>query len=603
MNPELENLREKANKLPLLPGVYIMLDEHSDIIYIGKAKSLKNRVTSYFHGDHLPKVAAMVDNVRDFNIIIAESEFEALILENSLIKRHKPHYNILLKDDKGYPFIRFDINDDYPRMEIVSKPDKDKAKYFGPFGGRGVTRSIIESVNKALLLPQCSRKFENRKYSRPCLNYQIGNCEGWCTKQNIYNEFKSRSKIAEEILSGNSKELIDSLTYQMEQSAEELNFEKAASIRDRIRAIEGISNHQRVIKTAFADTDAIGLTLGAVTCFSVLHFINGDLIDKETFIIDEPLEEENAAIADFILRYYSERTGYCPQNIIVQSVLEDAEILEELLSEKNPRKVHIINPQKGEKKNLLDMAVLNSREEILRRTTEKNRTFKILELLKKMLCLSDVPRRIESFDISNLGDTGIVSAMVVFSDGKPLKRDYRKFRIRDLSSADDYASMYQTVYRRFKRYTENDDKFSSLPDLLLIDGGEAHANIAQKAVKELNLSIPVFGMVKDDHHKTRALISPEGDEISIINNPAVFSFIGRIQEETHRFAIEYQRSIRMEGYGSSLDDISGIGAKRKADLIKYFKTVKGIKNAGIDELKKVVPESTAAAVYNYFHGE
>ncbi|MDO5445227.1 MAG: excinuclease ABC subunit UvrC [Eubacteriales bacterium] len=602
MNLELENLRQKANHLPLLPGVYIMLDSRSEVIYVGKAKKLKNRVTSYFHGDHLPKVAAMVDKVRDFNVIIAQSEFEALILENSLIKRHKPHYNILLKDDKGYPFIRMDLRAKYPRMTVASKAGNDGARYFGPFGGRGTTKSIIDSVSKALLLPDCRRSFPaDIGKERPCLNYHLGTCEGWCRDPQGNEEYSRRIEQAVLILEGRSAELIEDIRSKMEAAAEEYRFELAARLRDRMRAIEGLANRQRVISTAFADTDAVAFSRGAICCFSIVHFVNGDLADKETFIIEDPLEDDNEVICDLLLRYYSERKGRCPNTILVQCEIEDREALEELLSEDNPRRVHIEVPQRGERKKLLEMAVMNASEEILRRTTEAKRTSRSVELLQKTLSLETLPSRIESFDISNLGDTGIVAAMTVFRDGRPLKRDYRKFRIRDLEVRDDYASMYQAVYRRFKRYCDHDGKFSELPDLLLIDGGATHAATALRALGELGISVPVFGMVKDDRHRTRALITPAGEEIGIQGNQAVYSLIGKIQEETHRFAIEYQRSLRYESYGSELDHVPGVGEKRKNDLLKTFKTVKAVKAATYEDLCTAVPKNTAKAVYEHYH--
>jgi len=604
MNPELENLQKKANSLPLLPGVYIMLNDRSEVIYVGKAKKLKNRVTSYFHGDHLPKVAAMVDKVRDFNIIVARSEFEALVLENSLIKRHKPHYNILLKDDKGYPFIRLDLSSAYPRMSVASKPEKDGAKYFGPYGGRGTTYGIIDSIQKALLLPDCSRRFPAEiGKERPCLNYHMKTCDGWCADASAQEEYGKRIRQAVMILDGKAEELISELRSNMEAAAGELRFEQAARYRDRLHALEGLRNKQKVISTAFADTDAVAFSRGAICCFSVVHFIMGDLAEKETFVVEEPLEEDPDAIANFLLEYYSNREGRRPKHILVQALSEDTEALQELFTEDNPHKVSIELPERGERKHLLDLAVMNAEEEILRRTTERKRVSKTLELLQKQLGLPSFPDRIEAFDVSNLGDTGIVAAMTVFQSGRPLKKDYRKFRIRDLDLRDDYASMYQAVYRRFRRAAEGDSGFSSLPDLLLIDGGEVHANTAFRALTELELQIPVFGMVKDDRHRTRALVTPSGAEIGIQTLQPVFALIGSIQEETHRFAIEYQRSLRLESYGSELDNIPGVGEKRKAELLKHFKSLKAVKNASTEELSIVLPKNTAAAVFAYYHRE
>ena len=598
----LDTLREKANNLPLLPGVYIMLDEKSEVIYVGKAKKLKNRVSSYFHGEHLPKVQAMVDKVADFNVIVAASEFEALVLENSLIKRHKPHYNILLKDDKGYPFIRLDMREEYPSMSLSNRAAKDGAKYYGPFGSRGQTKNVISTISKALLLPDCSRKFpRDIGKERPCLNYHMGACLGWCLKDSSGEEYRRRMSQAALILEGKSGQLLEDLRRQMEQAAEELRFEKAAELRDRLRAVENLSNRQRVIATAFADTDAIGFCRGAKSCFTVLHFVNGDLVGKDTEMMDEPLEEDSEAISDLVRQYYTAHRGGWPKSILLPCEIEDRQDLEELLSQCSGRRMYIETPKRGERMRLIESAALNAREEIQRRTTVAQRRSKTLEWLQKTLGLDRFPERIEAFDVSNLGATGIVAAMTVHVDGKPLKRDYRKFRIKDLEMQDDYASMYQAVYRRFRHYAEGDEKFAPLPDLLLIDGGDTHAAVAVQAQLDLGLCVPTFGMVKDDRHRTRALISPEGQEIGISQNQAVFALIGGIQEETHRFAIEYQRSLRSENYGSTLDKIPGVGEKRRNELIKTFKSVKAIREASLEQLRLVVPKNTAQAVYDYFH--
>ena len=603
-NPVLDTLRDKASRLPLLPGVYIMLDEQNDVIYVGKAKKLKNRVSSYFHGDHLPKVAAMVEKVRDFNVIVAGSEFEALVLENSLIKQHKPHYNILLKDDKGYPFIRLDMREEYPSMRLTSRAGKDGAKYFGPFGGRFQTREIIATVSRALLLPDCSRKFpRDIGKERPCLNYHMGACAGWCLKDSDSEDYRRRMNQASLILDGKSRELIDELKGQMEQAAEELRFERAAELRDRMRAVEGLANKQRVIATAFADTDAVGFCRGAKSCFTVLHFVDGNLVGKEAEMMEEPLEEDGEAISNLVRQYYGEHRGGWPKSILLPVEIEDAAELETLLSQYAGRRVYIDTPKRGERMRLIESAALNAREEIQRRTTVAQRRSKTLEWLQKALELERFPRRIEAFDISNLGATGIVAAMTVHIDGKPLKRDYRKFRIRELEGPDDYASMYQAVTRRFSHYKEGDEKFGELPDLLLIDGGDTHAATAEQALRDLGLWVPVFGMVKDDRHRTRALIDSAGREIGIQANQAVFALVGAIQEETHRFAIEYQRSLRNESLASRLDEIPGVGEKRRTDLIKAFKSLKAIREANLAQLELVVPRNTARAIYDTFHAE
>ena len=600
MNREL---LDKANKLPLLPGVYIMHDARGEVIYVGKAKKLKNRVSSYFHGEHLPKVAAMVAKVADFDVVVVNSEFEALVLENSLIKRHMPHYNILLKDDKGYPFIRLDMNEAYPRFTVVNRSKEDGARYFGPFGGRGATFEIIRTLQKALLLPTCTRRFpRDIGKERPCLNYQMGLCAGYCRAEADPEEYRAAIGQAAMVLSGKTAELRQALTEEMERAAEELRFENAARLRDRLRALEHLGNRQKVIATAFADTDAIGFFRGAKTCFAVLHYSDGNLAGKDFEITDEPVEEDAEAVTRFAAQYYARRPAL-PKTLLLPFPSDDADALAQLLTEQAGRAVRVETPKRGDKAALTETACVNAREEVQRATTAAQRRSKTLEWLQKTLELPTPPRRIEAFDISNTGNFGIVAAMTVFVDGKPLKRDYRKFRMKTVDAQDDYASMHEAVFRRFARCVSGDEKFAEVPDLLLIDGGDAHAAVAEAALAELGLTLPVFGMVKDDRHRTRALITGEGREIGIVGNQAVFSFIGTIQEETHRFAIEYHRSLRSAAIGSKLDELPGVGEKRRTALLKHFKTVKAVAAASAEELGAVLPASVARRVYEYYHRE
>lgn len=594
-------LLEKANKLPMKPGVYIMLDKSGQVIYVGKAKKLKNRVTSYFRGSHLPKVEAMVEKVSDFNVIVVNSEFESLVLENSLIKQHQPHYNILLKDDKGYPFIRLDKKQPYPRFEIVSAAKKDGASYFGPFGGRGTTHEIVEAASKAVGLSSCSKRFpRDIGKDRPCLNYHMGNCRGWCRGMLSQEEYRLAVEQVCLILGGKTQELLLQLNNEMQEASEKLQFEVAAQLRDRIRAIENVSNKQRVIATTFSDTDAIGFKRGAKSCFVVLHFNDGSLTGKDYELVPEPLENDAEAISAYILQYYTAR-GTLPKTILLRELTEDSQSMQELLTQTAGRRVTIEAPQRGERLKLVERAEMNASEEILRATTAQQRRRSTLAWLQKSLDLPEYPERIEAFDISNLGDTGIVAAMTVHKDAKPYKKDYRKFRIKDLEIRDDYASMHQAVSRRFKHLKSGDKGFENIPQLLLIDGGANHASVAEKALEELGISVPVFGMVKDDRHRTRALITATGHEICLTANPAAFALIGNIQEETHRFAIEYQRSLRNEGFGSELDLIPGIGKTRKNELLRHFKTLKAIKNASADELAEVLPKNATKAVYEHYH--
>ena len=601
MNPKLPELREKANKLPLLPGVYIMMNQSGEVIYVGKAKRLKNRVSNYFHGEHLPKVAAMVEHVDTFDVIVVQSEFEALVLENSLIKRHKPKYNILLKDDKGYPFLRLSVMDAYPKFTVSNKAEEDGAEYFGPFGGRGTSFDIIETISKTLQLPTCSRRFpEDIGKSRPCLNYHLNQCAGWCTKEADPADYQRRIKEAKLILSGKTTELTKQLRIEMEEAAETLRFEQAAEIRDRMRAIDSLSNRQRVIATAFADTDAVGFVRGAKSCFAVLHFKDGDLAGKDYELMEEPLESDEEALSALLLQYY-ERRGAYPKVVLVPVPFENLQELSAYLSQAAGRKVSVEYPQRGDRVRLIERAQLNAREEILRATSVQQRTNKTLEWLQKALGLEKQPNRIESFDVSNLGDSGIVAAMVVFKNGRPSKKDYRKFRIRSTETQDDYASMEEAVYRRFLHAKEGDEKFAELPDLLLIDGGETHVAAARKALQRLGMNVPVFGMVKDHRHRTRELVSADGAERGISGNPAVFALIGTIQEETHRFAITYQRTLRKESLTSQLDKIPGVGEKSRNKLLDTFKNIDTIKTATEEQLREAVPKHIAAAVYRHYH--
>lgn len=596
-----EKLLEKANKLPMLPGVYIMIDESGQVIYVGKAKKLKNRVTSYFRGSHLPKVEAMVQKVADFNVIVVNSEFESLILENSLIKQHQPHYNILLKDDKGYPFIRLDKKAPYPRFMIVGSAKKDGAVYFGPFGGRSVARNIIDAASKAVGLATCSKRFpRDIGRDRPCLNYHMGNCRGWCRGELSAEEYRLAVEQVCLILGGKTAELIDELTAKMQEASEQLRFEAAAELRDRIRAIQSVSNKQKVIATAFSDTDAVGFVRGAKSCFVVLHFNDGSLTGKDFELVPEPLESDGEAVSAYMRQYYASR-GVMPKNILLREMPEDADALSQMLAQIAGRRVSIEAPQRGDRLRLVERAEMNASEEILRATTAQQRRTNTLLWLQKSLELPEYPERIEAFDVSNLGDTGIVAAMTVHKDGKPYKKDYRKFKIRELDIRDDYASMSQAVYRRFAHLKNGDGGFTEMPQLLLIDGGITHAAAAERSLGELGISVPVFGMVKDDRHRTRALVTSAGHEICINGNPAVFALIGNIQEETHRFAIEYQRSLRNVSFGSELNSIPGVGSVRKNELLRHFKTLKAIRAASMDELTVVVPKNTAKAVFDHYH--
>jgi len=594
-------LYKKAMDLPQKPGVYQMLDKEGEILYVGKAKSLKNRVSSYFTGRLDDKTAMLISKVVDFSVVICASEFEALVLECSLIKERNPRYNIRLKDDKGYPFIRLDTKNPYPRFTIAAKRAEDGAKYFGPYGVRTVTREIIRAVSHTLGLPTCSRKFpRDIGKERPCLNYHMGQCPAYCLKDTPKSDYDRAVMQASMVLDGKAGELINSLSAEMEQAAEDMRFELAASIRDRIRSLEKLETRQQVIAPSVADTDILGFYRGAAkSAFAVLHYVNGKLLDKDYELLDNPLEDTAEAVSAIIKQYYLRRERY-PRTIYLPCKIDDLEPLETYLTQCAGAKISLQVPQRGDKRQMVETAIENAKAEAERASSKEAKVRGILQWLQKALELDNPPMRIEAYDISNLGASDIVGAMTVFQNAIPLKRDYRKFRIKSLQTPDDYHSMEEVLSRRFKRYLEGDDSFGALPDLVLIDGGQTHAKVAVKVIESLGLTIPVFGMVKDAKHKTRALITPDGREIGMGAVPQVFAFIGTIQEETHRFAITYQRSLRTKNYGSTLDGIPGVGETRRNALLKAFKTIKAIGEATEEELATVVPKSTAKAIKEHF---
>ena len=601
-----DELKEKAHALPLKPGVYIMQDKKNTVIYVGKAKALKNRVSQYFANlaTHTEKTRAMVSQIDHFDVIVADSEFEALVLENSLIKRHQPRYNILLKDDKGYPYIRLTVKEEYPKFSLANRAAEDGARYFGPYGSRGNTQNIIDALRLALKLPSCSRKFpRDIGKERPCLNYHMGQCDGYCRKEMDQSRYREAIDQAIRLLEGKFQEVGDELKAEMEQAAEELRFEKAAELRDRYKAIELLGKRQKVVAGSLADTDVVGFHKGEATrsCFVVLHFVEGELAAKDWDLIETPMEEETADILSALVRQYYGGRGNLPRQILLPCELEDEVPLMRMFSEAAGRKVELVTPQRGAKMDLIRLANTNAVEEVERWTTREERQNKLLELLGNMLQLDGPPRRMESYDISNQGADDIVASMVVYVNGKPLKRDYRRFKLKDMDGPDDYASMDQVLRRRFQRYLDGDEKFGDKPDLLLIDGGENHAKVAVGVLQDLGLTIPVFGMVKDDRHRTRALVTPDGREIGIQGNQAIFSLIGQIQEETHRFAIEFHRQQQNQRVrGSVLDKIPGVGEKRRSELLKHFKSIKNIKAATLEQLQAAVPKNTAQAVYDFF---
>lgn len=603
-NMTFEELKEKALSLPYAPGVYLMKDKANNVIYVGKAKKLKNRVSQYFQdtASHTPKTKIMVSKIDHFDVIVAASEFEALVLECSLIKRHLPKYNILLKDDKGYPYLRLDMKQVYPRITLVNKLSDDGAEYFGPYGSRGVTNQILETIRQLLKLPNCNRQFpRDIGKERACLNYHMNQCEGWC-QGNGGCLYRERLEQARQLLLGNYKGVANQIRKSMLEASEKLEFELAAGLRDRLAAVEALGQKQLVTAGTLADTDVIGYAeTAAKACFAVLHFSGGNLLDKDFEIFTVP-EDREAAVSALLKQYYLSR-GLAPKIVLLPFAIEDAELFSQLLQQEYGRKPHLRVPQRGDNVRLVELAEKNALEEAERVTSAEERNSGILNLLARMLKLEKL-NRIESFDISNISGTDIVAGMVVFEDGKPKRSEYKRFKIEGLQDQDDYASMHQVVYRRFSHYVQGDGGFDKLPDLLLIDGGENHAAMAVRALSALGLQLNVFGMVKDDRHRTRALVTPEGKEISIDSQQAVFSLIGRIQEETHRFAISYHRKLRSKRLRySQLDEITGIGSKRKQLLLRKYGSISAISNASLQELEHILPKDAATSVYQYFHAK
>jgi excinuclease ABC subunit C len=603
-----EELRDKANGLPLAPGVYLMMDKTGRVIYVGKAKKLKNRVSQYFQDSaaHTAKTRAMVAQVDHFDTIFVTSEFEALILENSLIKRHMPRYNILLKDDKGYPFVRLS-GEEYPRFSMVNRLRDDGARYFGPFGGRQETRQAVDAVCTALRLPTCTRQFpRDIGKDRPCLNYHMGRCDGFCRPGLSSGEYRARIGQAAELLEGRGRQLVREMTAEMTAEAEALHFERAAQLRDRIAGISALGKRQTVIAGICADTDVWGVYRGAAKCCcAVLHVEEGQLAGRETKLIPAAGGETPEEILSAVTAQYYLPRAILPHEILLPLETEDCEELTGALTQRAGRRVWAHVPQRGEKAELLAMARRNAQEEAERVTTAEERADRTLELLAGMLDLGAPPARLESFDISNTGASDIVASMVVYAGARPDKSAYRRFSIRDVQGhPDDYASMQEVLRRRLARAAEGDEKFLPLPDAFLIDGGVTHAQAAARVAQEFGCTVPIFGMVKDDRHRTRALVTPDGREIGIGAEPSVFALIGRIQEETHRFAVAFHHQRHEKSaVHSALDDIPGVGPARREALRRAFGSIRAIRQADEAALAAAVPKDTAAAVYRRFHPE
>lgn len=585
-----KELRKKAMALPLNPGVYIMKNKDKRIIYIGKAKALKNRVSSYFgsHSNHSLKVIRMVENVDDFDYILCDTEFEALVLECSLIKQHMPKYNILLKDDKGYNYIKV-TKEEFPKISECKRMDDDNATYIGPFISNFSVKNAVEETLKIFKLPRCNKKFP-RDYnkSRPCLNGFMGLCSAPCNGRITKEEYVNNVNDAVAFLKGGSAKSVKEMTEKMEQYSESLEFEKAAKMRDRIKAIRNLEEKQKVVSINVPEEDVFALVnSNKKACFEVIRFKNGRLTDSENWIIDS-VENLSEARFELIERYYSMR-DYIPSRIAVDGEIADEDLLKQFLESKRGKKLEFIHPQKGEHLSIVNLCVKNANEHLAQIQGRLGKEMAALEELAELLGLPKPPEYIESYDISHTFGADNVAGMVVFHNGRPMKSAYKKFSIKNFEGQNDVGSMNEVIERRFKHYHEDSEEstFKVLPDLILLDGGQPQVNAVLPVIQKMELDIPVFGMVKDNKHRTRA-IAYGGGEIEINSHRLAFTLVSGIQEEVHRFAISYHhKKHQKSSFSSGLMKIDGIGEKKAKALLKKFKTISAIKNATEDELMQV----------------
>ncbi|MBQ0110329.1 MAG: excinuclease ABC subunit UvrC, partial [Oscillospiraceae bacterium] len=594
LNPRIPYLREKANGLPLLAGVYLMKDKSGKIIYVGKAKRLKNRVVTYFRSqkDMLPKVRKMVSQVDDFDYIICESEYEALVLECSQIKLYKPKYNILLKDDKGYSYLKY-TDGDWPRLSVEFRKDSSGAKFFGPYYSHFVIKNALEAATKIYRLPECSLSFpKDIGKCRPCLNYHIGRCSAPCGGKISQAEFKKNAEDALEFIKNGAKETQKELTALMEDAAKRLDFEAAAKYRDKLKILNSSTQKQKVVACSNKEQDVIALAFYEnKMAFAVLEFKNYALCDYRHFLIDNEEDKEEAR-AEFIKRFYA--THRAPPFIFADGEVKDRELIEKMLSQMAERKVQIVLPKIGEKDRLINMAKLNASEYLAKSIGKKTAATAALSELASLLGLSKPPKIIESYDISHTGGENAVGGMVVFCEGVPSKKDYRKFIIKSAVGGDDYAATAEVLSRRLAEYEKHKDDtvkegFARLPDLILLDGGKGQLSAVLPLCKRYG--IPVFGMVKDSRHKTRAIVGESG-ETALKQTRSAYNLVYSLQEEVHRFAITFHRSKSgKKSIHSELLEIEGVGEGRAKALLKHFKSLSAIKNATVEQLCEVVPRT------------
>ena len=616
------NISEELNKLPKLPGVYLMHGPMDEIIYVGKAKILRNRVKQYFQKSYKKsvKIQQMVAQIQRFEYIVVDSELEALVLESNLIKEYKPRYNTVLKDDKSYPYIRFSVEENYPRLFITRAKKDKRSKYYGPYTSVEQVREVVELLRKTIHIRNCNKVFsEERPLTRPCIYYDMGQCDAPCTGRQSKEEYRALIPKVSDFMAGKTEELIASLEEKMFHASEELDFEKAMEYRDLITAIETVKNRQKITALDGEDRDILGLRRDHSDCIIQIFFVrDGKIIGRDHSFLKIDEEDGDEEILSLFLRQFYNGTPFIPKEIHLPCSLPDQQIIEQWLSKVKGKKVHIINPKQGDKEKLVDLAGKNAGILMLRYVEkyrqEKKKQEQALEELRAAVGLSELPVRIESYDISNTSGALTVGSMVVYQNGKEKRNDYRKFRIRSVSGQDDYASMREMLYRRFSHGLEEKKEnlklgkkdemgsFSQFPDLILMDGGKGQVSICQSVLQELGIRIPVCGMVKDEHHRTRALLV-NSREVAISTGGECFKLLTRLQDEVHRFAITYHRSLRgKEQIHSLLDDIKGIGPKRKKALLRKFHDILGISGASYEEIRSIpeMDEQSTKALLRFF---
>ncbi|MBE6718838.1 MAG: excinuclease ABC subunit UvrC [Ruminococcaceae bacterium] len=610
MAQDIDYLLEKALSLPLSPGVYIMRDESRKVIYVGKSRALKNRVSQYFrkNSKHDKKTVLMVSKVRDFDYILTDTENEALALESQLIKQYTPKYNIKLKDGKNAPYIRIQTNDEYPKAEVVYARKNDGAKYFGPYSTISSAYGVLKTVQKCFKVHSCNRRFpKDIGKERPCLYCQIGDCVGPCTGNVTSEEYREIYKQIVLFLRGSFTEVKKKLTEKMELFSENLRFEEAAVYRDRIEALAKVWQRHKIVGSPDAEHDVFALyTDDAVSCMVVFFVREGRITNSENYIFTPDELLNTSDLQSFLYDFYAKR-GDVPKELLLSFDLgEERAGLEESLRLIADRKVSVKTPERGEYKKLCDMVYENAARHAYQYKEGKEADEAVLVKLAQMLQLEVVPERIESFDISNYGKENITAGMVVAENGKMKKSDYRLFKIKELSDKqDDYASMSEAVRRRFERAKQGDEGFSVLPDLILLDGGKGHVSVIKEVLRSMGMDIPVFGMAKDDYHKTRTLCDEQG-EISIAKEKQVYMLIYKLQEEVHRFTISKMRASKEKSLKKSvLEDIDGIGKEKAKKILAHFKTLSALKKASLDEIRcvKGISDKNAKAVFDYFNGQ